>query len=838
MTQDQVRGGVLRWDPGRERLFIIEGDGASRPVRKPARDLAGDLNGQPLPDLDGVAVDFDWHSGQPRTIRRAGTPAPQRAPRRPTRSDPDAFRNPYAFVPAPPRDQVHADLADSGPAGPPGHHRIRPGLWTGRIAVTLTVETPLLLLDTSRWEPTGSPDHFTYPVLLRNGVPNLPPTSVKGMLRTAYEAVTNSRFGVFDDHADRLGYRMTAPDARRMVPARISDDGSGLTLLPGDTQPGGQLKTNPVLHAAWLPRYPSAVTYPDGSRPAHNDEVDAYVELFQHYRNDKGSLVEDFRFWRVRSLDRAGSASLREPAPTRPEARARHVPVAETPLKRIRGRVFVSNRNIGKKHDERVFFTDREPSTYPALPETLRSQWEQVIRNYRSAHANREIHRVREGQEVPPERYCGPDPGQTAWSPHQYDDRYLRLKPGDLCYALIENGKVAGLYPVMISRALHDFPARSLLPESLRPATTLAQLSPADRAFGWTNADGAGCYRGQLRIGPVTCDQGRAAVHDDPADFGEHGVPLAILGQPRPQQGRFYLAARQSSPQQGLRDGLRKRQWFSQGQGLRGRKFYLHHAGLADGYWDHPTQDRTQQIDDAHRYQEYRQPREGPAAGDLTAERNAFLIPDEAEEQRSDQNRSIRGWIRPLSTFRFTIEIQNLNDAELGALAWLLRLPPGHFHRLGYAKPLGFGSVRLDVDLDGTLLSRGEDWVSRYRTLGPAEDSPGPGSVNAILDDATAHFLTAASAGNNDKTSPLLDVFLAVAHGDASTPVHYPRIRPDNMNPDVPVPPDPRGRSFEWFQQNEKDKQGKIIEGRGRSLPGPEGEPLSVYPGKRACWPM
>lgn len=837
MTKDQVRSGVLHWDPDRGRLFIIEGDGASRPVRKPARDLAGDLNGPPLPDLEGVTVDFDWHSGQPRAIRRAGTAAPVRAARRPARTDPDAFRNPYTFVPAPPRDRVHADLADSGPAGPPGHHRGRPGLWTGRIAVTLTAETPLLLLDTSRPEPAGGPDHYAYPVLLRGGVPYLPSTSVKGMLRAAYEAVTNSRFGVFDDHTDRLGYRMVAPDARRMVPARVSDDGTELILLPGDTRPGGQLGTNPILHAAWLPRYPSraAITYPGGSRPAHDDEVDAYVELFQHYRNDKGNLTEDFLLWRVRSLDRAGSASLREPAPTpppRPGTRARYVPVTGTPLKRIRGHVFVSNQNIGRKHDERIFFAGSEPGTRRLLTDPLRSQWEQVIRNYRSAHADREIHRVHEGRTVRPEEYLGRDPGQTAWSPHQYNDRYLRLRPGDLCYALVDDGKVTGLYPVMISRALYDLPARSLLPDRLQPARTLAQLSPADRVFGWTNTDGAGGYRGQLRIGPVTCDQGRDAVHDDPADFGEHGVPLAILGQPRPQQGRFYLAARQSSPQQGLRDGLHKRQWFTQGQGLRGRKFYPHHAGLAGDYWDHPVQDRTQQIDSARRYQEYRQPRKGPETGDLTADGNAFLIPDGADEQRSDQNRSVRGWIRPLSTFRFTIEVRNLNDAELGALAWLLRLPPGHFHRLGHGKPLGFGSVRLDIDPDGTLLSTGQDWISRYRTQRPAEDSADPDSVNAALSTVTEHFINAASAGSDDKTSQPLEAFLAVARGDASMPVHYPRVRPHDMNPDVPVPPDPRGRSFEWFQQNEKDKHGKVIGGRGRSLPGPEGDPLLVYPGK------
>ena len=115
---------VLRWDASRSRLMIAEDGGAIRPVRKPARDLAGDLNGQEPATLDGIQVDFTWHAGQPRAIRPAGTPAPERKAPRPAPPDPNVFRNPYTFVAAPPRDRMHADLADSGAAGPPGHHRL------------------------------------------------------------------------------------------------------------------------------------------------------------------------------------------------------------------------------------------------------------------------------------------------------------------------------------------------------------------------------------------------------------------------------------------------------------------------------------------------------------------------------------------------------------------------------------------------------------------------------------------------------------------------------------------------------------------------------------------
>ncbi len=826
---DQARGGVLRWDPVRQALFI-DGDDKPKRVTRPDRDLKGDLAGQHPSRLDGVTVDFEWRSGQAREIRPAGTPTPARKPRS---ADPDKFYNPYTFVPAGPRDRAHPALDDAKAAGLAGHGRLRPDLWTGRIAVTLAVRTPLLLLDAARRRPGGDPGHYSYPVLTRNGSPHLPPTAVKGMLRSAYEAVTNSRFGVFGDHSDRLGYRMQASAARGMVPAQVNGNGTKLILLAGDTAPGGQLlPNNPILHAAWLPAYRGwdKVDHPAGWEPKHGSTVEAWVELFQHHRRGP-----DFRLWRVRAVWPAGAAALPQPAPTpTPKSAATYMPVTGVPLKRITGPMFRTNQNIDRKHDERIFFTGSHPRETRDLTDPLRSQWDEVIRSYRAAHDPREISdRKDHGHVAPPWKYLGREPGKTAWSPHQYDDDYLSLRPGALCYVLVDAaGKAIGVYPVMVARALHEAAPRSLLPEKLLPAATLDELSPADQVFGWVNDEGRGSYRGQLRIGPVTCDQGAEAVSSGEADFGEEGVPLAILGRPRPQQGRFYLAARRSAQDRPLPDGTSKGQWYQSGRGLRGRKFYWHHAGLADSYWRQPAEDRTQKPDETGRFQEYRRPREGTKDGRLTDDNKAFLIPEDAKEQRDDQNRSIRGWVKPGSTFRFLIEVTNLSTVELGALAWLLTLPPEHFHKLGYGKPLGFGSVRLDVDLSGTDLREGRDWITRYRSLRPVDIPPDAAAVTATLSTAGTAF-EAAATPDGQAQSAQLAAFLAVARGDASAAVHYPRVRPDAMDdpaaPAVPIPPDPRGRSFEWFSLNEKEEARKITKGRGRNLPPPADGPLPIH---------
>ena len=45
----------------------------------------------------------------------------------------------------------------------------------------------------------------------------------------------------------------------------------------------------------------------------------------------------------------------------------------------------------------------------------------------------------------------------------------------------------------------------------------------------------------------------------------------------------------------------------------------------------------------------------------------------------------------------FSVQVHNITLAELGALILALELPEGHAHKLGLGKPLGLGSVRLEI---------------------------------------------------------------------------------------------------------------------------------------------
>lgn len=332
-----------------------------------------------------------------------------------------------------------------------------------------------------------------------------------------------------------------------------------------------------------------------------------------------------------------------------------------------------------------------------------------------------------------------------------------------------------------------NYPASpwDLLDESLRPASSIDELSPADRVFGWVRTDADRetlqrdarvAARGLLRVGPVTCE---STVNEAVETFSGDGVPLAILSTPKLQQGRFYVAA---SPQgEAQQPRLSKIQaGYTMGKGLRGRKVYPHQAKLPAGHWSSPMEDRTQKsVGTPAQYQEYRRPRK------------------DGQEQRDDQNRSIRRWVKPGAQFSFDLHIHNLSSVELGALLWLLKLPEAHYFRFGGGKPLGFGSVRLTIETCD--VRTGAELSQRYRSW--YEDSTAQDPSDQVI-EAFKKALTSAYPRPNSaafEDIPFIQAFIRSCQGYLDgLPVHYPRST---------KAPNPEGESFKWFVANEKSGQ-------------------------------
>lgn len=676
------------------------------------------------------------------------------------------FFNPYNFVPAPERRATQTDLDDGRAVG---HARWHPERWTGRIELTLKTVTPLLIPAAN---PVEDPQTHHKTFQLRTsatGSPLLPRTSVKGAIRSAFEAVTNSRMGVLDGHNQPPAYRMGTRDGLGLVPVRVQQGvGNTLDFVLMNGLGAASLK------AAWLPRWKNPNVAPDrrsmdegpfcdpgrvrlsgGSEPRHGDRVEAWVELWQKFRWNKETKREEvvFLYWRVRSMATPGTLPA-APAPTPPSNQGNHRVVPGTPLARVRGYVFISGKNIKNKHDERLFMEEHwqgagRNAAWYMLTQTLaggadssvlRERWRALISNYQ------EIHR----QEKKESRGPSADP-LAFFSRHVWSPAEAELGPGTLAYAEVQNGRVVDLFPVNISRGLRrNAPRRAMEAAGICPPSSYSEFSPADRVFGWVRQGGQGAYKGHLRVARTECKEGMQAIQ-------QVDKPLAILSTPKPQLARFYASNDlNGSPLEDMNadSAYRPAQGMQGAKGIRGRKVYPHQSrNVTAANWAIP----------------------GAAHGICPEWRRANDI-------RDSQNRSVSSWVKAGVHFIVSIEVDNLSSLELGALLHVLR--KGTHLRMGGGKPLGFGSLAVDsVRAD---IADGRSVCSAYEEL---VATPSPANMETL-----EGLVRVFQETMKQKYPGVLESWEVVTNGyDPSLPVHYPRLS---------VHPDPLGENFQWFGIN------------------------------------
>lgn len=726
-------------------------------------------------------------------------------------NQPSQFRNPYNFIPAP--EGVLGAEHPLRHAAPRGHHIWHEDTFSGTLTVSLTVATPLIVSDTARGRRAQNKHLTVDPLTDASGNPVIPITSFKGALRSAYEAVTLSRMGVLDGHGEKLGRRAGATESNVLVPARVAADKT-IELLSG-SHPAPKLNGPPpgnLMYAAWLRLYKAGngldaigpnydtqrrVLYRGGGIPRHKDEVVCWLRRAQKLRDGQPK----FDYWRVVEIAKGASLSaLSSEAQIRalrsPDHGNNHRDHASVELKQVKGFVCITNQNIGGKHDERVFFKSGSDQDTVSLDgdewTRIRSEWKTLIEDY--AKQNRRAVDKRKAANIPLESYRGRDIGNTAFSRHVINaDHEKELQPGDLIYArLNRDGKITALYPVMIARELSDYAPGALVPDTLRPAKSISELSPADRVFGWVSQDGTAkdnrnMVRGQLRI--ATLDYVETGNHKPIATFPNPGLALAILSTAKPQQARFYLAGDRNGTAQPV--AKRADETFYKGdpstKGLRGRKVYPHHrhttvASIRSHYWDGPLAI------------------ENPAAPIKHESHTYHREYVRQNSTRDDQNRSITGWVTPETQFTARIEVINLSAAELGALIWLLTLPSDHYLRMGFGKALGFGSLHMSLtscDLaDGTAIRADYASLLDDGTVGTrikddfaALDAGPVAAYKQALVDAFDKANKVASF----EDIKVIQAFKAAATGFPDMlPLHYPRAASE--------PGD--GKNYEWFVAN------------------------------------
>ncbi len=691
----------------------------------------------------------------------------------------DKFAHAYYFLRQEDRkaNWVH-DFADREPVG---HDRYHEGYFSGKIRVCLKTKTPLLICDDTTREET-SPGHFKYDMRVdAYGKPVLHSSSFRGMLRAAYEAITNSRFGVFPgeaadgtnaarQHGRRLGFRLPAQSGLATVPARIFRRPSGelaVQLLPGTSTIQPSSNRNPVkpVYAAWCGHY-AGHNPPGLNGHRHRAEVWAYLTPWSYRRTIPGRRPTQFDFWNVEEI-RPNSPIKPADTPVRRVSSSRNATIASWGTSDwYRGYLCITLNNMNGKHDERFFF---QPSSHDSkstdviesdLTQIVINQWRELIQDYHDQHQRD----LENGLAGPP--ILGN--GRHVFSRHisielgRVNEAEIELHEGDLCYAEVSKSSgywhVQALYPVMISRKLYRHSPLDCLPESLRPARNRSQLSPADRVFGWVSqaclSQENPAYRSQLRVGVFECETKNAVKSLNPP------LVLPILAQPRPAQGRFYLGGQQGRAQPP--GGTKEQRGYTDTNRVRGPKVYPHHSQF--------SLDRLK------------------------------VSPHPA----GNQNRSITGYVKEGTEFLFDLHLLNLSHTELAALVWLLSLPEDHFFRLGLGKPLGFGSVRVTIEPDDTCVADGKDWTASL-----ANWDAKPQGIDL------APLVTEYETVMNRINASLLRSFLQIARGFGAVDVMYPPNPTDRGNV---------GDHFEWFAANERRREGAF------SLPDPDDDNGPLLP--------
>lgn len=726
-----VQGSVEDVTPGRRVRFEPEGERARNVV------LLGEVvslaktapTSAPAPQPQQPAASRPMPATTPATGQAASAPY--------------RFLNPYNFVRTlEVRNPNAAPLL--GRCAPPPHDRYV-GL-TGRITCRLTATTPIFVSDSEEVveELVNGKKHRSYRFFRDpEGNVAIPGTSLRGAVRSIFEAATNSCFAHFVGKK-RLSYHLLPELALRLVPARVrkTEDRCELELLPGTTPITPNQRPSGHQYAAWVHVYePIQKSKTVAQAPntlyaqrkklslagyQHGEQCQAIIEPMKHPRRN-------FEFWNVVHLAK----------PDQPMAK----PTGNQRL--VTGYLCITNQNIENKHDERLFFTTQNLKPVE-LPKEVREKYEELIADYQERHADEVKKRTH------PERPAGREPAFSRFLLERTRRDDPKLRDGDLVYAMLEETSrgtytVKFIVPVSVPRVGFERKIGELLyPPELAKCTEHEKLCPACRTFGWVWGDDdpdqprpaldkPTAYAGRVRFSHAVLTQ----------DTGVFDATLAILSAPKPTTYRFYLRPRNGKPQDGLSD--QQVDYDNAGQILRGRKVYRHHG-------------------DRLNPQEYQS----------------------VNGVKSDQNRTVRGVQRAGSVFEFTVDFENLAPVELGALLWSLQLEGWH-HRIGYAKPLGFGSARIEVlkvslvDPNvryASLTSKNKGW-SDYTSAWQAW-------VDAFKDAMAMRY------GKPFERLENIRDLRALLADTPPLPVHYPR--PTRQ-------PQAEGKQYEWFVGNKRGGQ-------------------------------
>lgn len=768
------------------------------------------------------------------------------------------FHNPYAFIPfgKPRPDDPRLPWAEYGDdMGPHSHDRLAPGSYHGRLVCRLTTVTPTFV---GAGAKPNSPDPKLQLNYRYQGRLALPATSLRGMLSSLHETITGSRPRVVGNGYYSMRKAAGDDDVLSAVGRVLRVGGRyWLQMLALPTlKASGTRFIIPKEYRALLPRQAGAKAplkslVWDKDHPLQNNvyrsysissgdrwfladhggmqihDADAYLylepadETHLHIKEEKGKrFLLGIR--RLPGDEPIHKDQLAELTPRHPNA------LPERGILRImstQGRDLVKTRkhelflpftleqgkvdnellkHAGKKRMSEVTLIDIKGLNLTQDHQLLPIPEEVVERFYRLAD---EMTETQDNKDELADMGIRPyHPADTKRNPGRIDkvyagnkpghwNRVLRLKHGDLVFFRpnADGDAIAEIAFSSIWRRGVGEEIVSFLDPHLRPLGTeeawANRLSPTELLFGALEIrEGDAQAEGSIRAHAGKLYIGHGQALTEPVPMPE--VTLKILSSPKPPSPALYF-----TPAKGNARYIAKADLAATPDAfrLKGRKTYLH-PWMENGK-PVPLDRQGQRGSDA-----------APPWQSQAPDRNAPA--KDREDYERSQNQRVRVTpIPPEVAFYFPIDFHNLAPAELESLCACLVPHPEHRHRLGMGKPLGLGTVKLEILglylLDPAARYRQRDFTApRYAAVWQAGASnlpkemereqtaqPTPGAPDP-------HLLAQRQMAELKKHDPAVYNALRLLGDPAAVrqPVHYPQLEGLDLEKET----------FQWFVNNDK----------------------------------
>jgi CRISPR-associated protein (TIGR03986 family) len=522
----------------------------------------------------------------------------------------EAFVNPYHFVSLEEKAQRginYKEIKESNQT------------LTGWIECRLKTLTPIFIPNTGNenafstfQELTGkeckSYDFFSY----GDGIPVIPGSEIKGMIRTAFEAVTNSCLSTVEE--EKVLYKRTTQPGK---PGRLFQDSDGSWKI----QPCERYGVNFFK----LSKDP----YGPFDTPSFREGQELYFKEGGYYKKKIGSRI--IKLFKIVS------------------------DISETPKSGYKQGYFHKGEPFGgKKRYESIFFPlDRE---LISVPETAIHNLIENIRLYSDKAVNIHIRK---------DEHSGYE--------HLGNIKNIRDLDGALIYYTKHNCKYY-LCPAVIGREVFYNRLKDVIKDYV-PCDNIENLCPACALFGMVKGKHAVASMVRFTDAIVTDKK------ENLSDYYDEIVILPELAAPKLSATEFYLkkpdgadlwnydyAGRWNRKKD--REGKLKVAYpfctlDNYEPQIRGRKFYWH-----------------QKIDNVLDIQ------------------GAIKL-EGVTDSKEDYKRRVA--VRPVKkgiTFLFKVYFNEITPDELKKLIWVLELggSKNHAHKIGMGKPIGLGSVQIQIE--------------------------------------------------------------------------------------------------------------------------------------------